>query len=395
MNQTKLFFKWGATMVITVLAMNVKGQYTKTGNDTVCVGVTKNYGVLLNTGSSYVWSIAPVTGGNGTLTPAANLSTVNWTTAGKATLQVTETNTQGCDSIVSITVVVNPALKSGTASADQTICDSTSPAVLLATAPTGGDGTYTYQWESSTDGGTTWTDITGATALSYAPGNLTKTTQYRLKQTGSCGTVNTNVVTITVNPAVTAGMANANQTICNNTVPATIVATAPTGGTGTYTYQWEFSTDGGVTWTDISGASALTYTPVALTQTTLYRLKQAGSCGMVTTNAITITVNPALVAGTATSNQTLCIGSVAATITATAPTGGNGGYIYQWESSTDGGNTWIDVSGATSLSLIPGILTQTTLYRLKQTASTCGMVTTNTVTITITSKPNTSPITHN
>ena len=395
MKQSKLFLKWSAVLLTTLSAYNVNAQYTKTGNDTVCVGEIKNYGVLLNAGSSYVWSITPAPGGNGTLTPAANLSTVTWTTAGKATLQVTETNTQGCDSIVSIIVIVNPALIAGTASADQTICDSTAPAALSATSPTGGDGTYSYQWESSTDAGATWTDISGAIALTYAPGILTKTTQYRLKQTGSCGTLNTNTVTITVNPAMVAGVANANQTICNNTVPAAIVAMAPAGGTGTYTYQWEFSTDGGVTWTDINGASALIYTPGALTQTTQYRLKQATSCGTVTTNAVTISVNPALVAGTATSNQTLCIGSVAATITATVPAGGNGGYTYQWEKSTDGGNTWTDVSGETSLNLIPGILTQTTVYRLKQTTSTCGVVTTNTVTITIISKPNTSPITHN
>src|SRR5436309_2664316 len=110
MKQVILFFKWCGVLVITLTANNVNAQYTKTGNDTVCVGTIKNYGVLLNTGSSYVWSVAPATGGNGTLIPAANLSTVTWTTAGKATLQVTETNTQGCDSIVSIMIVVNPAL---------------------------------------------------------------------------------------------------------------------------------------------------------------------------------------------------------------------------------------------------------------------------------------------
>ncbi|MGZ8794185.1 MAG: hypothetical protein ACXW0F_06025, partial [Gaiellaceae bacterium] len=61
-----------------------------------------------------------------------------------------------------------------------------------------------------------------------------------------------------------------------NTVPPSLSGTAKDGvaitankgtwtGVGpiTYTYQWQTSSDGGASWTDISGATATTYTPPA------------------------------------------------------------------------------------------------------------------------------------
>ncbi len=49
----------------------------------------------------------------------------------------------------------------------QTICYNTAPAALTQlTAPTGGPGAYTYQWQSSPDN-STWTSIGGATELGY------------------------------------------------------------------------------------------------------------------------------------------------------------------------------------------------------------------------------------
>jgi len=78
------------------------------------------------------------------------------------------------------------------------------------------------------------------------------------------------VVTITVTPILTAGIASADQVICYNSAPAAINATTPTGGDGTYTYQWQVSSDN-VTFSNIPGAIALSYSPAALTQTTYYR----------------------------------------------------------------------------------------------------------------------------
>jgi len=183
------------------------GSLTQTGAMTVCITSTEAFGVVPTAGSSYAWSILAGSGGMGTIMngPAPNnLISVNWTGSGTCTLQVTETNGTCTGNPVNILITVLPGLLSGTAGTDQTICYNDTPLPITSTAPTGGDGTYTYQWESSIDGGATWVSLAGATSLTYAPGALTQTMVYHLIQTsgGSCGTVTTNSVTITVQPQV-------------------------------------------------------------------------------------------------------------------------------------------------------------------------------------------------
>jgi len=189
-------------------------------------------------------------------------------------------------------------------------------------------------------------------------------------------------------PQLVAGTIAASQSICYNTAPAQLTSTPPTGGNTPYTYQWQNSPNG-TTWTNITGATSQNYQPPALTATTWYRLNQtsASGSGTVTTNAVTITVYPNLVAGTITANQTICASTAPALLTGTAPTGGTTPYTYQWQSSPNG-TTWTDIPGATGLNYQPPVLTATTYYRLNQTsASGCGTVSTNTVTITVNPLP--------
>jgi hypothetical protein len=52
--------------------------------------------------------------------------------------------------------------------------------------------------------------------------------------------------------ATLTGAVGSAQTICNNTAPAAFTETeAPTGGTSSYTYQWESSPNGTSSWTPI------------------------------------------------------------------------------------------------------------------------------------------------
>ena len=298
-----------------------------------------------------------------------------------------QTSASGCGTLTTntVTITVYPDFVVGSISADQTICYNTIPALLTGVAPTGGNTPYTYQWQSSTDN-ITFADITGATSLNYQPGALTATTYYWLNQTSAsgCGTLTTNTVTITVYPDFVVGSISANQSICYNTTPAQLTGVAPTGGNTPYTYQWQSSTDN-VTFTDITGAVNLTYQPGALTATTYYRLNQtsASGCGTLTTNTVTITVYPDFVVGSISADQSICYNTTPDQLTGVAPTGGNKPYTYQWQSSTDN-ITFSDITGATSLNYQPGALTATTYYRLNQTsASGCGTLTTNTVTITV------------
>jgi len=303
--KTKIkLFRWFILLILSSCAIESWAQVgglNQTGNMTVCLSSTAAYGVIPTAGSSYTWSIIAGSGGAGSIMNGQdpnNLITVNWTATGTCTLQVIESSGTCSGIPVNIQVTVVPALVPGTASADQTIIVNATPTPISSTPPTGGNDIYTYQWEYSIDGGTTWVIIAGATSLTYAPGALTQTTKYHLIQASGtgCSSVTTNIVTINVQNPLVAGTAAADQTICYNGTPAPITSTAPTGGNGIYTYQWESSIDGGSTWVTAAGATNLTYAPGALTQTTMYHLIQTPESGIgsVTTNNVTLTIQPQL-----------------------------------------------------------------------------------------------------
>ena len=85
MKPAKLLTKWSLMLLLTVCATTVMAQtgpYEFTGNHSVCANTTKEYGVPLNPGSAYQWTITPATGY--TLTPGAtpNLISVTSTVPG-------------------------------------------------------------------------------------------------------------------------------------------------------------------------------------------------------------------------------------------------------------------------------------------------------------------------
>ncbi|UOG77483.1 gliding motility-associated C-terminal domain-containing protein (plasmid) [Hymenobacter tibetensis] len=285
----------------------------------------------------------------------------------------------------SVAITVLPALAAGSIAADQTVCVGSTPAPLTSTAaPTGGTGTFAYQWESSTDN-VTWTAVAGATTETLAPGPLPVTTSFRRQVTsGPCNRVS-GTVTITVLPALAAGRIAADQTLCAGGAPASFTSETPaTGGTSTIVYQWETSTDN-VTWTAIVGATGPTYASGALTATTYFRRQASSgsSCAPALSNVVTITVQPALVAGSIAADQTVCAGSPVAPLTSTAPaTGGTGTFVYQWESSLNNAN-WTIIAGATGETLAPGPLTTTTFFRRQVSSGECAITPSNLVTITV------------
>jgi len=90
---------------------------------------------------------------------------------------------------------------------------------------------------------------------------------------------------------LTAGSIAADQTICAGATPAPLTsASAPSGGTGSFSYQWELSPDNS-TWTAIGGANGPDFTPGSLTATTYFRRQvTAGGCS-ATSAATTVLVN--------------------------------------------------------------------------------------------------------
>ena len=98
----------------------------------------------------------------------------------------------------------------------------------------------TYQWQRSLNGGSSWSNISGATSpdLVFAPISYGDTAQYRVQATSGATTLTSDPVTVTVSypaPAITLGSANIAPTVLVGT-DVTFDATAT--GIGNITYQW-------------------------------------------------------------------------------------------------------------------------------------------------------------
>src|SRR5690606_10296992 len=122
----------------------------------------------------------------------------------------------------------------------------------------GGNSMFSYIWQQSIDGGNTWTTISGATVGSYQPSSVTTTTQFRKIVTSASCVDTSNIVTITLQGNVSNADIAASQTICEGTTPTLLTGQAAAGGNGSFSYQWEISSNG-TSWNPIPGASSQDY----------------------------------------------------------------------------------------------------------------------------------------
>ncbi len=99
----------------------------------------------------------------------------------------------------------------------------------LSCVASGGNGTYTYAWYSSTDGGNTYQSVS-ASGASFTTGVITTTTLFYVAVTSASSTNNSNVVSITM---PSAPVISANSTVLCNGATATLSAT---GGSGNFTW---------------------------------------------------------------------------------------------------------------------------------------------------------------
>ena len=118
-------------------------------------------------------------------------------------------------------------------------------------------------------------------------------------RSGACGPEFSPSITLTVLPALTAGSIAANQDICAGATPNPFSSNGAGGGTGTFAYQWESSTDNS-SWTTIPGATGATFAPGALTATTFFRRQATsgtGTCSTAVSNVVTVRVQPIVTTG--------------------------------------------------------------------------------------------------
>ena len=226
-------------------------------------------------------------------------------------------------------------------------------------------------WEYSTNGGASWNPIVNTTT-SYNYSNISTTTSYRvLKNGGLCPLDTSGVAVLTVDPNPVGGVVNSSATLCASSATGSLTLT---GNVGTINF-WESSTDG-VTWTPIANTTN-TQNYTALSVDTWYRAQIEGaSCADVYAIEAILSIDPNTVAGTLSTDQTICEGA-----TASLSLAGNVGAVLNWESSTDG-VTWTPISN-TTINLTTPALTQTTRYRVQVQSGVCSPLYSNEVIITV------------
>lgn len=278
-----------------------------------------------------------------------------------------------------VSVQVDPLIINNTIGAAQTICPGFSPVAFTGSIPAGGLGVYSYNWESSLNN-SSWTAIPSGTTLTYTEGSLISSTYYRrVILSGACNLTSSSIL-LTVIPVVTNNVLASSQTLCAGSTFATITGGLPGGGSGTYSYTWESSTNNS-TWSLMSGVTSQDYSHgLAVTSVYYRRLVASGSCPGVPSASVGLIVQQLLGSNSISSNQTICNPLSAAPLIGTLPSGGSLIYQYQWETSSDN-SSWTAASGETNQSLSLAGPTVNTYYRRVVQAGLCPAVTSNSVSI--------------
>ncbi|MDO6430193.1 DUF6443 domain-containing protein [Flavitalea sp. BT771] len=195
------------------------------------------------------------------------------------------------------TVTVYPQLQAGTLNpATQTI-DYGSYTTIILRGYSGGNGTYTSQWQSSPD------SSFSSPTNEFAGYNLFDTTlfagplnkrYYRVAVTSNGATSYSTIAVINVNPQLFGGVITpASITLAaTNTTPGILSALPASGGacSGSYSYQWQSGTDS-THFSDISGATLLYYDPGNISVKTFYRRKVTCGTQIAYTNSCRVLIN--------------------------------------------------------------------------------------------------------
>jgi hypothetical protein len=272
-------------------------------------------------------------------------------------IMVTGTNaddTVAAPSAPSATVAATPPVNTvlqviqGTAQRGQTLSSSAGTWLGIGNS-------YAYQWQHSSDAGTTWTDIGGATTPNYPLGTTDETTQLRVVITASNvdGTTTATSAPSAIVPA--AAPVNTVTPTVSGTARRGFILTATSGtwtGIGnTLAYQWQRSTDNGSTWSSIAGATSNTYALGVGDEGAIVRVLVTASNPDATVSAPSA---PTAAVGTSlpANNSLPTIRGIAQrgnTLSSTtgAWAGSGNAFTLQWQRSADNGSTWTNITGAT------------------------------------------------
>ena len=272
-----------------VVVINPNPTVTATGN-TICQGAAAA-ALTVGGANSYTWSNATVA------------ASINVNPGATTVYTVTGASVAGCTNTAQATITVN-LLPTVSASGGATCAGS--PFTITAA------GANTYTWS------------TGPIATSITVSPLT-TSSYYLTGTDVNGCTNKSSAIVTINPTITIPVTPASPSIC---LGQSTILTASNGSN--------------YTWTGGATTPSITVSPVATTTYSVTGVNAQG-CSGVGSVVVTFNPNPTVTA----TNNTICIGAAAATLTA------GGASTYTWSNATVAAS--INVSpGATTVYTVTG-----------------------------------------
>ncbi|MCF8407136.1 MAG: tandem-95 repeat protein, partial [Chitinophagaceae bacterium] len=333
-----------------------------TGTNTVCANgsvgssnLSYSIDAVLNA-TEYEWTLPTgwtIIGGYGTRSITVNLAS----NASSGTMSVRAKNACGYSNTSSrqFTVLASQPSVGGSISPSNVALSCPQSNTLTLSGVT---GTVT-QWESSTDGGFSWSEVSSSAGLISLSVSPSTSTFYRAVLTnGSCPSAVSSNSLINVKSPPNIVTQPFDKSICSGT--ATTFSVVASGDD--LSYQWFVSTDGGSNFTAISNGGV--YSGATLATLSLssginntynnykYRVKVTSTCDNIgitsntvglyiyTSANVNITSQPASVTVTQGSTTTL-------RVVAEGP-----GLSYQWKSSSDNVN-FTNVSGANNDTYTP------------------------------------------
>lgn len=257
---------------------------------------------------------------------------------------------------------------------DITVCSGND--TLFVAAASIPEGTFLWGWQYSDNGGTSWTNISlsGGVFSHTASGPVNSGTDtLKISNVGSmynfrfravaisplCDSVFSNQARLSIEgPLSVTSHPAGDNVLCSGQGTLFSAEIANPGIPGSTIYRWQFSKDGGSSWTDLSnstpyngtGTDAMSISNSMGLHGYCYRLSaRTSTCNVIYTNEICLTVEGPVEVKKQPTDIVLCSGS-SASFTSTANTGPTGTLSYKWQISTDNGDSWADLTNTAPFS---------------------------------------------
>jgi gliding motility-associated-like protein len=311
----------GCSVDIKPVTTTINAQPTVTAPNSLCAGSTAT--LSPTTGVTWV-SNDPL------LADVTNAGVISGVAPGSVTFTFTATATGCSKTTTPVTINATPAVTVSSAG----FCDAAPVTITANVSPA---GTYNYAWTVPaplTDPGNVQ-GFSTTTAGTYTV-IVTNPSNGCSSQSAS-GTVGADGgPVITVQPE--------DNLICSNNSAALFYADA----TNTTGVKWQISTDNGVTWSDVSGATGKSYTfnPQPSESGHLYRAIFTNSCGSDTTDIALLNVGTGVNFPKNLEGEASCTAGQSLSSKITGGVGLSGVLTWYWQRSPDN-NAWATIPGTT------------------------------------------------